>query len=416
MNVAVIGAGAAGLAAASELIDHGHSVVVFEQSREVGGLWNYTERVEDDPLGQQPSDRIGSSLYASLRVNLPRDLMAFESHPFTAEDAPEDERYPHHRAVLSYLRRFAAATGVDRRVRFGHCVARLAPETGGGWRVDGEPFDAVAVCNGHFAHPLVPDVPGMAGFRGALLHSHNYRRPDAFAAKRVVLFGTSVSGMDLSREIAAVAHEAHLCGRLFADADATAARVADGVRRWPSVAAFDGDAVVLENGERIERVDAFVFCTGYHYRFPSLDAAIARVRDNAVQGLYRQMLPIPRTTLAFIGLPFRVVPFPVVQRQARWFARLLGGSFRLPSIAERRRELAAETAQRRSQGVPDRHTHRLQDRQFDYLNALAAQCGDAPVPTWFEELWRGHHKNAAHYAADYRERPLAARRPAGVAA
>ena len=411
MNVAVVGAGAAGLAAASELLNHGQEVVVFEQSQTVGGLWNYTERVEDDPLGQHPSERITSSLYASLRVNLPRDLMAFEGHPFTAEDAPENERYPHHRAVQSYLRRFAAATGVQRRIRFGHRVERAAPEADGGWSVDGEPFDAVAVCNGHFADPLVPDVPGMKSFTGTLLHSHNYRRPDAFRRQRVVLFGTSVSGMDLSREIATVADAVYLCGRLFKDAEPLGSQT-EAVKRCPPVAAFEGDTVVLENGERIKRVDAFVFCTGYHYRFPFLDDAIARVRHNAVQGLYRQMVPIPHTTLAFIGLPFRVVPFPVVQRQSRWFARLVAGAFQLPNITERRRELAAETAERRSRGAPDRHTHRLQDRQFDYLNALAKQCGDATVPDWFENLWRGHHENTVRYGTDYRERTLPIRAPA----
>jgi hypothetical protein len=213
--------------------------------------------------------------------------------------------------------------------------------------------------------------------------------------------------MDLSREIATVAEAVHLCGRLFADSEPLAAQTGQ-IKRGPPVAAFVGDAVVLDSGERIERVDAFIFCTGYHYRFPFLDDAIAPVRDNAVQGLYRQMLPIPHTALAFIGLPFRVVPFPVVQRQSRWFARLLSGAFRLPSIADRRRELAHETARRRRRGIPDRHTHRLEDRQFEYLNALAEQCGDDAVPSWFEELWRAHHKNAAQYGARYRDRPLPA--------
>ena len=83
LNVAVVGAGAAGLVTAYELLAAGHRVTVFEQSDQVGGLWNYTEDTEDDPLGQQPSVRIHGSLYASLRVNLPRDLMAFEAIPST---------------------------------------------------------------------------------------------------------------------------------------------------------------------------------------------------------------------------------------------------------------------------------------------------------------------------------------------
>lgn len=48
---AVIGAGAAGLAAIRELVREGHAVTAFEQGPGPGGVWVYTEQVEDDPLG-----------------------------------------------------------------------------------------------------------------------------------------------------------------------------------------------------------------------------------------------------------------------------------------------------------------------------------------------------------------------------
>eukprot|EP00955_Chlamydomonas_euryale_P035809 350242-Chlamydomonas_euryale.AAC.2 len=52
---AVIGAGAAGLVAARELLREGHSVSVFEQSGSVGGVWAYDPAVEDDDmLGSSP--------------------------------------------------------------------------------------------------------------------------------------------------------------------------------------------------------------------------------------------------------------------------------------------------------------------------------------------------------------------------
>ena len=60
---AVIGAGAAGLVTARELRDEGHEVVVFEQDGSIGGIWNYSEDVEDDLLGLDPDrERIHSSL------------------------------------------------------------------------------------------------------------------------------------------------------------------------------------------------------------------------------------------------------------------------------------------------------------------------------------------------------------------
>jgi cation diffusion facilitator CzcD-associated flavoprotein CzcO len=46
----VIGAGAAGLVAARELYREGHRPVVFEQGNKVGGVWVYTDEVEE-PVG-----------------------------------------------------------------------------------------------------------------------------------------------------------------------------------------------------------------------------------------------------------------------------------------------------------------------------------------------------------------------------
>ena len=83
-HVAVIGAGAGGLVAARELRREGHEVVVFERGEEVGGSWVYTPEVESDPLGLDPNRKlIHSSLYNSLRTNLPRESMGFRDYPYS---------------------------------------------------------------------------------------------------------------------------------------------------------------------------------------------------------------------------------------------------------------------------------------------------------------------------------------------
>jgi hypothetical protein len=55
-------------------------------------------------------------------------------------------------------------------------------------------FDAVVVCNGHYAAPWVPPVPGVEAFPGQALHSHNYRAPEPYAGQRVLVIGASNSG------------------------------------------------------------------------------------------------------------------------------------------------------------------------------------------------------------------------------
>ena len=71
LHVAVIGAGAAGLVAARELTREGHTPVVFERAASIGGNWVYDDALApDQPLG---AAGVHSSLYASLRTNLPRE-------------------------------------------------------------------------------------------------------------------------------------------------------------------------------------------------------------------------------------------------------------------------------------------------------------------------------------------------------
>ena len=414
MSVAVIGAGAAGLITTHELVSAGLDVTVFEQSERVGGLWVYQESVESDPLGQRPRERIHGSLYASLRANLPRDLMAFEDYTFDSAGGGHDDwpRYPGHAQVLEYLERFSVDAGIRPRIRFGCRVESICPDAHG-WRVDGEVFDAVAICNGHFSEPLVPDLPGLEDFRGEALHSHNYRGPEPFSGQRILVLGASVSGAELARELATVADVVYFSGRTFRDPRSVKSRH-DGITRCPPVARFLTDAVVLTDGQRIDGVDAILFCTGYNYRFPFLAPGVVDVRNNCVRGLYRQLLAIDRPTLALIGLPFRIVPFPLFQRQARWFTYLLARRFALPARAELRREHAREIRALRHAGVAERHFHRLDEDQFDYLDGLARQCGDALLPAWYRELWREHRANVVAHPGEYHELRLTARGPSHV--
>ena len=66
-------------------------------------------------------------------------------------------------------------------------------------------YDALVVCNGHYSAPRCPEVSGSEAFPGTVMHSHNYRRNEAFRGQTVVLVGASASGEDICREIAEVA-------------------------------------------------------------------------------------------------------------------------------------------------------------------------------------------------------------------
>lgn len=57
-----------------------------------------------------------------------------------------------------------------------------------------ESFDAVMVCNGHYFEPRIPKISGQDVFAGEQLHSHDYRVPEIFNGKIVVVLGAGPSG------------------------------------------------------------------------------------------------------------------------------------------------------------------------------------------------------------------------------
>ncbi|KAF3648103.1 Flavin-containing monooxygenase FMO GS-OX-like 3 [Capsicum annuum] len=196
-NVAVIGAGPAGLVAARELQREGHNVVVFERENQVGGTWIYNPATDSDPMGVDPSRKIvHSSLYSPLRINLPREIMGFRDYPFVATKKPDRDprRFPGHKEVLDYLNDFAVEFGLIELVRFGNEVGYVGFLEDGKWKVcsrkresddvvfvNEEEYDAVVICNGCHTQPrIADDIPGIEVWPGKQIHSHNYRIPEPF--------------------------------------------------------------------------------------------------------------------------------------------------------------------------------------------------------------------------------------------
>ncbi len=386
MKVAVIGAGAAGLVTARELLRENHEVCLLEQSSQVGGTWVHEAKTENDPLGANPDRRIHSSMYDSLRTNLPRDLMAFLNYPFDSSGGGKDywQRYPHHTKVLAYLEAFSRDFSLTDLIRFNEQVVDVRRDDHG-WRVQSSSvqyYDAVAVCNGHYSVPRGPSLAGADFFKGVVLHSHNYRNPLPFKDQIVAVLGAAASGTDIARELATTASKVIWCG----GAENASAKFA--LPRHPFPRGFNNDGELMIDGYPPVAIDALVFCTGYHYEFPFLDSDIVTATDNCVHPLYLDILPPEYPTLAFIGLPYLVIPFPLFEMQARWFARLLSSSHTLPSTDDMLQSIETRIEAVEHGTVKRRHFHKLGEGQIPYINSLAAQCGAEPLPDWYEHLAR----------------------------
>lgn len=65
-HVAIIGAGPAGLVSARYLITNGFRITIYEQNRELGGAWVYTDQIGTNEYGLN----IHSAMYQGLRYSL----------------------------------------------------------------------------------------------------------------------------------------------------------------------------------------------------------------------------------------------------------------------------------------------------------------------------------------------------------
>ncbi|XP_057805544.1 flavin-containing monooxygenase FMO GS-OX5-like [Salvia miltiorrhiza] len=384
-NVAVIGAGVAGLAAARALKAEGHRVVVYEKSDRLGGTWAYDPRVESDPLSLDPNREIvHGSLYQSLRSNLPRQILGFSDYPFSTKTNRDPRTFPGHQEVLQFLNEFAAEFGLVESIRFGTEVVRVERDDleNDRWVVESrhqetnlnELFTAVVICNGHHTVPKVADFRGREKWPGKQIHSHNYRVPDPFEDLIVVVIGDGPSGTEISLEIAAVAKQVHLSSR---SSEVRVSKMDYGDNMWQHSKidhANENGEVVFEDGD-VVHADIILHCTGFLYSFPFLKTEGISVEEGRVGYLYKHIFP-PKLgpNLSFLGLPYMTLVFQMIDFQAKWVAHVLSGKARLPSEEEMEADVRQHYQSMEEKGIPKYHTHSLHF-ELDYLDWLANQVG-----------------------------------------
>ncbi|KAI3922282.1 hypothetical protein MKX01_005971 [Papaver californicum] len=410
-KVAVIGAGAAGMVASRELRREGHEVVVFERSDRVGGTWVYNPNVDSDPLGLDPSRTIiHSSLYNSLRVNLPREVMGFRDYPFVAQDndGRDPRRFPHHSEVLHYLEDFANHFGLIELIeelKNNWVVKSRKKVEVGNSSVAHDVFDAVVVCSGHYTHPNIAEIPGIGAWSGEQLHSHNYRVPEPFSGQVVLIIGNSLSAEDISKEISTVAKEVQVALRSTTDVLLTKRFGSDNMWLHSMVKSAHEDGTVVFPDGSLVPVDVIVHCTGYKYYFPFLEINnIVTVDDNCVGPLYKHIFPpmlAPR--LSFIGIPFRALPFPIFELESKWVAGVLSGRCTLPSEGQMIKDVDAFYLELEAAAVPKHYTHRLAEKQYDYSDWLAAESGCQPWEEWRKQMYKEHVNNYTARPETYRD-------------
>ncbi|XP_055998310.1 flavin-containing monooxygenase 5-like isoform X2 [Ostrea edulis] len=212
-KVAVIGAGASGLTAIKCCVDEGLQPVCFERTDHIGGLWYYTE---DSTDGQ-------ACVMKSTIINTSKEMMCYSDYPIPKEFPI----YMHNKYVLKYFNLYADKFNVRKYINFKTQVesVKMCPDfkTSGQWNItvkdlttgktQDHVFDAVMLCTGHHADKNTPDFPGLKYFQGKVIHSHDYKRPQGYEDKRIVVIGIGNSGSDASVELSRVASQVFLSTR-----------------------------------------------------------------------------------------------------------------------------------------------------------------------------------------------------------
>jgi cation diffusion facilitator CzcD-associated flavoprotein CzcO len=180
--IVVIGAGAAGLAAARDLAKRRLPYRVLERGTGPGQTW--------------------ADLYDSLRLHTGRHLSALPGMRLPRGTPLFPTRADFH----AYLRAYARVHGIPVEASRNVDAVRRSD---GQWIIDsnGEHIAAraVVVATGIVANPLVPEFPGRAEFEeagGRVQHSVEYRRPEPFAGRRVLVVGVGNSGGEIASELA----------------------------------------------------------------------------------------------------------------------------------------------------------------------------------------------------------------------
>jgi cation diffusion facilitator CzcD-associated flavoprotein CzcO len=182
VDVAVIGAGQAGLSAAYFLrrwsIDH----VVLDHAEGPGGAWR----------DRWPSLRLGNANRIHSLPGLP-----FGSHD---QDAPASTVVAGYFGDYERLFDIPVRRPVDVRSVSDDGVRLVMDSSAGEWRAR-----AIINATGTWERPFWPYYPGREIFLGTQLHTADYVGPQAFQGKRVVVVGGGISAVQLLTEIAGVA-------------------------------------------------------------------------------------------------------------------------------------------------------------------------------------------------------------------
>jgi cation diffusion facilitator CzcD-associated flavoprotein CzcO len=232
VDVLIVGAGLSGIGAAWHLKHDcpGRSYAILEGRDAIGGTWD---------LFRYPGIRSDSDMYT----------LGYAFKPWREAKAIADGP-----SILKYVRDTAAEHDIERHIRFGHKVVAAAWSSEDAcWTVEAQRADGTTakltcsflfLCGGYYSYDggYTPDFPGVAKFKGALVHPQAWPETLDYAGKRVVVIGSGATAVTLVPEMAKTAAHVTMLQRspTYVVSRPAEDALANRLRKWlPAMAAYN---------------------------------------------------------------------------------------------------------------------------------------------------------------------------------
>ena len=191
LRVAIIGAGMSGILAAIKLREAGiTNIVVYEKAERIGGTWR-------------------ENTYPGLTCDVPAHSYTYSFEPYpdwSSYLAPGEE-------IQGYFERVVKKYGVGEVIRFSQELSRCE-FTEGQWHLEmknglKDTADFVIAATGVLHYINYPDIPGLASFRGSLIHSAKWDHSVPLEGKRIGIIGNGSTGVQIVSALAGKAKLKH---------------------------------------------------------------------------------------------------------------------------------------------------------------------------------------------------------------
>ncbi|KAN0028783.1 hypothetical protein ACTFIV_010641 [Dictyostelium citrinum] len=218
-TVAIIGGGPSGLVSAKSSIECGLLPTIFEKNLDIGGIWSNSN----------------TKVWDSMKTNVTKYFCGFSD--FSIDDnTDENSLFLKQSQVFNYLYKYAENFNLLKHINYNSTVLNVSrviidekDNNKDKWKIQWivnnnkninnnekdqlvleKIFDFVIIATGVNSKEMTYDkMEILNNFKGGIIHSKDYKSPDSYKDKRVLIIGNSFSGSQIATELTNYALSVH---------------------------------------------------------------------------------------------------------------------------------------------------------------------------------------------------------------